>query len=123
MSDYQVPNPPCPLCHAQTALRKGKFGDFYGCTMWKETGCKGAVRTQAQEQQRNEMPAQPGYTQQQAGGTQPGNPSPLERIRCASLIAAGACQSPNAGGIDEIAYTSRMIADAIIRDCTANPYQ
>jgi ribosomal protein L37AE/L43A len=34
--------PKCPLCKHETALRKGKFGSFWGCTMYPN--CVGTVK-------------------------------------------------------------------------------
>lgn len=31
----------CPECGAPMVLRPGRFGQFYGCTRFAETGCKG----------------------------------------------------------------------------------
>lgn len=33
----------CPDCHGTLTLKVSKYGRFYGCTRWSETGCKGAV--------------------------------------------------------------------------------
>jgi hypothetical protein len=33
----------CPDCGAELIWKKSKFGGFYGCEMWSETGCGGAV--------------------------------------------------------------------------------
>jgi DNA topoisomerase-1 len=35
--------PECPKCGSKTVKRSGRFGDFYGCTAWKETKCNGIV--------------------------------------------------------------------------------
>ncbi len=32
----------CPDCGAPLTLKLGKFGRFYGCSKWSETGCKGS---------------------------------------------------------------------------------
>lgn len=32
----------CPECGKKLILKDGKFGIFYGCETWHETGCKGA---------------------------------------------------------------------------------
>lgn len=32
----------CPDCGAPMALKAGKFGRFYGCSTWAETGCGGS---------------------------------------------------------------------------------
>lgn len=32
----------CPDCGAQLILKEGKFGIFYGCERYRETGCKGS---------------------------------------------------------------------------------
>lgn len=32
----------CPKCNAPLALRKGKNGDFLGCSEYRVTGCKGS---------------------------------------------------------------------------------
>ena len=34
---------PCPKCGAPMEVRQGRFGPFYGCTKFRETGCKGIV--------------------------------------------------------------------------------
>jgi ssDNA-binding Zn-finger/Zn-ribbon topoisomerase 1 len=33
---------PCPECGAPMALRPSRFGPFYGCSRWRETGCRGS---------------------------------------------------------------------------------
>jgi hypothetical protein len=33
----------CPLCGAKMKQRTGKFGVFWGCPKWKETGCQGTL--------------------------------------------------------------------------------
>lgn len=33
----------CPDCGAAMQLRVGRFGRFYGCSQYQETGCKGSV--------------------------------------------------------------------------------
>jgi len=35
--------PKCPKCGAPTVKRKGRYGEFYGCTTWKKTKCKGII--------------------------------------------------------------------------------
>ena len=35
--------PTCPRCGAPTILRKGTYGDFYGCATWHKTKCSGKV--------------------------------------------------------------------------------
>lgn len=35
--------PVCPKCGGWMALRKGKNGEFWGCTMFKSKGCKGSA--------------------------------------------------------------------------------
>jgi ssDNA-binding Zn-finger/Zn-ribbon topoisomerase 1 len=32
----------CPECGAQMLLKPSKYNPFYGCTKWRETGCKGS---------------------------------------------------------------------------------
>lgn len=32
----------CPDCGDKLVLKDGKYGIFYGCVKWNETGCKGA---------------------------------------------------------------------------------
>jgi ssDNA-binding Zn-finger/Zn-ribbon topoisomerase 1 len=32
----------CPNCGNLLVLKDGKYGIFYGCVKWSETGCKGA---------------------------------------------------------------------------------
>ena len=32
----------CPDCGAPMRLQLGKFRRFYGCVMWRKTGCKGS---------------------------------------------------------------------------------
>ncbi len=41
-------NPKCPKCGAKMVLRKGKFGEFYGCSKygWKESSCDGTLQLQ-----------------------------------------------------------------------------
>lgn len=33
----------CPDCQGKLRLKVSRYGRFYGCTRWKETGCRGAV--------------------------------------------------------------------------------
>jgi ssDNA-binding Zn-finger/Zn-ribbon topoisomerase 1 len=33
---------PCPECGAPLQLKDSKYGKFYGCSMWRTTGCKGS---------------------------------------------------------------------------------
>ena len=35
--------PDCPRCGAYTVKRKGRYGDFYGCSAWRKTKCKGII--------------------------------------------------------------------------------
>lgn len=47
MSDYKNDAPPCPLCQAETELKFGPYGPFYGCTKWDRndpTSCVGAIK-------------------------------------------------------------------------------
>ena len=30
----------CPLCGAPLVRRKGQYGEFYGCSAYRETGCR-----------------------------------------------------------------------------------
>ena len=30
----------CPICGGKLVRRNGKFGEFYGCSNYKETGCR-----------------------------------------------------------------------------------
>jgi hypothetical protein len=32
----------CPECGCPMALRPSRFGPFYGCTAWRQTGCRGS---------------------------------------------------------------------------------
>lgn len=34
----------CPICHSKTKLIEGRNGLFFGCTKWRETGCKGKTK-------------------------------------------------------------------------------
>lgn len=57
--------PPCPECGAPTreCTSKKTGRPFYGCTRWKETGCKGIVDGGGgykPQQQRAAVPAPPG---------------------------------------------------------------
>jgi ssDNA-binding Zn-finger/Zn-ribbon topoisomerase 1 len=33
----------CPDCGAKLLWKVSRFGDFYGCEKWVETGCKGSI--------------------------------------------------------------------------------
>ena len=33
----------CPECGARLVLKPSRFGWFFGCEKWKETGCEGSV--------------------------------------------------------------------------------
>ncbi len=35
---------PCPICGSVTTLFPGKYGPFYGCSQFRSTGCKGALK-------------------------------------------------------------------------------
>ena len=35
--------PVCPLCKSPLVKRSGKFGDFFGCSMFSKTHCKGSL--------------------------------------------------------------------------------
>jgi hypothetical protein len=32
----------CPECEAPMVLKPSRYGHFYGCSQWAETGCKGS---------------------------------------------------------------------------------
>lgn len=38
---------PCPKCGAPMEVRQGRFGPFYGCSKFNETGCKGVLNPPA----------------------------------------------------------------------------
>jgi len=41
--------PQCPKCGAWMALRKGKNGEFWGCTLFRASGCKGSQNVEEKE--------------------------------------------------------------------------
>jgi hypothetical protein len=38
--------PQCPKCGGWMALRKGKNGEFWGCSLFRATGCKGSANVE-----------------------------------------------------------------------------
>lgn len=42
-SPTEAPPPPCPLCAAPMRQLEGKSGAFWGCSAYKETGCRGSA--------------------------------------------------------------------------------
>lgn len=38
-----IQSPSCPKCGASMVLRSGKSGDFWGCSQYRNRGCKGYV--------------------------------------------------------------------------------
>jgi hypothetical protein len=38
---------PCPRCDAPMLLREGKHGQFYSCSAWPTTGCKGSAQAES----------------------------------------------------------------------------
>lgn len=49
MSEWKNDAPPCPLCQAETELKFGPYGPFYGCTKWDSndpTSCKGKIKVE-----------------------------------------------------------------------------
>jgi len=34
----------CPICGARCVKRQSKYGEFWGCSLYKDTGCKGIWR-------------------------------------------------------------------------------
>jgi len=42
--------PPCPECGADMEVKTGFKGDFYGCSQWRETKCKGSYNIRKETQ-------------------------------------------------------------------------